>query len=225
MPTSTDSATPNVSLTALHTSPTRDGHYPHAHVGLFGVGLAVVNALSDSFVLDVRRDGGHWTQRFARGRPLTKFRRRGAARQSGTSVRFRPDPAIFGPSEYAYEPIKQRLTELTAMSLDLAFDLRDERRRSASIRSTGGLADLLVAERRAPVTDVIRLQASGERCRIDVAAEWNADGDDCIASFVNMQQTRGGGTHAVGLRMGLMDGAARFGTRRACHDPRRIARS
>lgn len=180
-------------FTELHVTPTRDGHTPHAHVGLLGVGLAVVSALSGELELEVRRDSTHWRGRFARGVATTPLRRRGSTRRTGTLIRFRPDPEIFTTTDFNYELIRTRLSDLAAVSDGLVFDLRDERRRKARLAAPNGVADLLIAERRrsrpaAAEVLVIREQVAGTR--VDAAIEWAATGGVSVATFGNPTRDR-----------------------------------
>ena len=212
-------------LTDFHTTATRDGHHPHAHVGLLGVGLAVVNALSDYLEVEVRRDGGRWTQRFTRGVPAIAFRRRGSSGRSGTLIRFRPDPGIFARIEMSYDLVKRRLAELTMLGPGLAFDLRDERRLKAALHSRAGLKDLLAVDRpwgADTATKTIRIHALVEQTRVEAALAWIDGGRSQVSSFVNMQRTRGG-SHVEGLLDGVTDALQKAA--RPKRVPRRKARA
>jgi DNA gyrase subunit B len=186
-------------LTELHQTGTSDGHTPHAHVGPLGVGIFVVNALSEWLHVEIHHDGGVWTQRFARGEPVTRLERHGSSEDTGTRVRFRADADIFHSIEFSYDRIRQRLSELSALGHGLKIDLCDERRRQAHFHGRN-LGDLLPRHTSA----LARLEVKAPD--VDVVVEWNRWGHaPRIQSFVNLQETRGGGSHEEGLLAGLKD--------------------
>jgi DNA gyrase subunit B len=186
-------------LTEYHQTGTSDGHSPHAHVGLLGAGIVVVNTLSEWLEVEIRRDGGVWKQRYERGEPVTRLEGHASSEGTGTWVRFRPDAEIFDSIEFSYEQIRKRLLELSALSRGLQIDLRDERRRQTHLQART-LGDLL--QRRTPA--LARLEV--KTLDVDIVVEWNKwRNPPCIKSFVNLQETRGGGSHVEGLLAGLKD--------------------
>ena len=192
--------------TTLHTTGTADAHTPHVHVGRGGAGLAVVNFLSAWFELEVHHGGARWTQRFGRGRPVTRLCRLGPTRRTGTRVRLLPDPSIFHTTELLHDHIKARLSELAALGPGLVLDLHDLRRRRSRLASTDGLLDLLHARLRHhdPPPPSLRLRDRTPTVALDVAIAFTAPHHRIdITSFVNLQPTPGGGSHVRALLKGL----------------------
>lgn len=201
-------------VTSLHGGPTRDGHSPHVHVGLHGVGLAVVNALSAELELETQRDGGRWRLRAKQGVLQEPLRRIGRSRATGTTVRARPDPAVFSDVELSYHAIRARLYELAALSPSLELTLRDERRRAVRLQHREGLEALLAS--RSPLgrgaeiygparAPALRVRGAGVDVTVDAAMIWRSGRGWRIRSYVNLQRTRGGGSHVAGLLAGVVD--------------------
>lgn len=190
-----------------------DGHTPHTHVGLFGVGLAAVNALSERFTATIEREGGKWTQAYQRGRPSGPLRRIGTSRSHGTTIRLKPDEQVFATTELSFELIRTRLRELAGLAQGLRWHLRDERRRDVVVRSPQGLAALLSQPRltEREVFGAARLETPivfhrhDDLCTVDAAITWRYGRGMQIDSFVNLQRTRGGGVRVAGLIAGLKD--------------------
>jgi DNA gyrase subunit B/topoisomerase-4 subunit B len=200
-----------VIFTTLHAGGKFDaGNYKTAG-GLHGVGASVVNALSKELVATVRRDGAEWELRFKQGRPVGSLQKNGAARGTGTSVFFRPDPTVFPKVEFDPETIKQRLEVSSYLHKGVKIVFDDEARRDKQVfQHTEGLADYLktiLRERSAiPVHDALfTLAKDGEdsALRIDVAMQWTQSTDEHVRSYVNGIPTGSGGTHENGFRAGL----------------------
>ncbi len=202
-------------LTRLHTTPTADGHVPHVHVGLSGVGLAVVNALSEHLELTTCRDGGRWVARWRRGALVSPLRRVGDARETGTTVRFRPDPDIFPGQTMRIAPVRARLDELAALTGTLRFRLRDERPDAGVLHRPEGLAAFVVGDLRAgawtgPVrAGPVSVSATRDGATVEAVLAWRYHRDTRVWSFVNAQRTHGGGSHERGLLDALTRAYAR----------------
>jgi DNA gyrase subunit B len=188
--------------------PTVDGHRPHAHLGLGGMGLFVVNALSDPFELRSVRDGSEVAVSYARGRLVGPLATRVVDRTSGTRVRFRPDPAIFRFQRAPRTELSRQLEDLTflAPGLSLAWKIDGDDTASA------GLAARVALEVPCAVGDVATHRASytvkGEPIDVDVALAWrrspgHVNREAAIDSFVNLARTRRHGTHVDGLLEGV----------------------
>ena len=176
--------------------------------GLHGVGASVVNALSESLCVRVKRDGNLYEQRFERGRALGKIDVVGEARGTGTFVHFVPDADIFESVDFDADLIRQRLEVKTYLHQGLRIVFRDDssgQRRSDEFRHEGGiseyLSDLLNARnRRAILPEVIESENDDDDGRLNVALTWTESTDTLIHSFVNGIPTQDGGTHEAGLR-------------------------
>ena len=188
-----------LALTTLHCGPTFDGHFPHVHVGPTGLGLAVVNALSDTLEIEVRRDGWSWHQRFARGAPLGPLERRARTEQSGTRVRFRADPSIFGPSPFDRTSIRSRLLQLAAFNPTLAFELMAER--ICEPRGIVALAEALDGDE---IADVFTMRSLGDDVLVEVTLGWGTGPHSRVRSFVGQSETEDGGTHVSGFWKGVV---------------------
>lgn len=131
-------------LTVLHAGGKfSSGQYQYSG-GLHGVGSSVVNALSEEMVARVKRDGHEWEQRYARGEVVSKLAKIGAARGTGTSIFFRPDPQIFGKLDFSDETIRFRLETKTFLHKGLKITFRDEAAgMSEVLQHEGGISDFL----------------------------------------------------------------------------------
>ncbi|HEY4395619.1 MAG TPA: ATP-binding protein, partial [Polyangia bacterium] len=131
-------------LTTLHAGGKfSSGQYQFSG-GLHGVGSSVVNALSESLTAEVRRDGALWEQKYERGKAVSKLRKAGAARGTGTSISFRPDPEIFGKQAFSAETIRFRLDAKAFLHKGLAIVFKDEAAKTTeTFEHPGGIADFL----------------------------------------------------------------------------------
>jgi DNA gyrase subunit B len=212
-------------LTTLHCGATLDGHLPHVHVGPTGLGLFVVNALSETLEIEVRRDGWSWHQHFARGVPLGPLERGTRTERTGMRVRFRADASIFDPTPFDRHAIRSRLAELAAFNPSLAFELMAER--ICQPRGIAALVDAL-ADGDA-IADTFAMRSLQDHVLVEVALGWAAGAHTCVRSFVGQRATDEGGTHESGFWKGLVAAiAAQPGyagrlPRRASHARRRLA--
>ncbi|WP_018549537.1 ATP-binding protein [Streptomyces sp. LaPpAH-108] len=177
--------------------------------GHFGVGLAVVNALSSRLTAEVRRDGARWVLEYERGVPLGVPTRTGPADDSGTVITFRPDAEIFETLEFSYDALAERFREVAFLNRELDITLTDDRDpaapRAIRFRFPGGPAEY-IAEQRAPLhPDVIGFEREYPEMAgtVEVALRWCDRHDERIATYANSLPTTGGGTHELGFRDGL----------------------
>ena len=216
-----DASTVEVIATTLHAGGKFGGGAYGASGGLHGVGLSVVNALSETLSIEVARDKKLWRQDYRRGvaqGPLAQIG--GAPNRRGTTVRFSPDPEIFGPAlrfkaERLYKLARSKayLTRGVEIRWRCAPDLL-EIPTSAVLRFPGGLADYLataVGSREtlssAPFADV----AEGDGGKVEWAIAWPADGDGFAHFYCNAIPTPQGGTHESGLRQAIVKGLRAYG--------------
>ena len=179
--------------------------------GLHGVGASVVNALSQELVATSKRDGFQWQQRFRRGKPTGAVKKLGAARGSGTTVFFRPDPTIFPKVEFDPDVIGERLEIASYLHQGIKVTFDDEtRKRKHVFLHHEGLTDYLArialdrstkAVHDAPF--ILAREPDGNGVRIGLALQWTESTDEHLRSYVNGIPTGSGGTHENGLRAGL----------------------
>ena len=179
--------------------------------GLHGVGASVVNALSKELVATSKRDGYLWQQRFERGKPVSAVRKVGAARGTGTTVFFRPDPKIFPKTTLDRDLILNRLEVVSYLHAGIRIVFDDEaRKEKRTFRHGDGLTDYLAhivkARGKPPVHDAVFMVAKDHDesgGRINLVAQWTESTDEHLRSYVNGVPTSSGGTHESGLRAGL----------------------
>ena len=197
-----------VIFTVLHAG----GKFEHGSYktagGLHGVGASVVNALSSELRASVKRDGALWKIAFKRGKPTGPLTKAGAARGSGTTVFFHPDPTIFPKIEFDPATIRERLEVASYIHKGIRVTFENEADRTKEVfHHEEGLSDYvkkIVAERGAkPVHDVAFVQARESDPRLELVLQWTEATDEHVRSYVNGIPTGSGGTHENGLRAGL----------------------
>jgi DNA gyrase subunit B len=192
-------------LTTYHDEPTSDGHAPHEHVGLHGVGVFVVCALSTWLELDVFRDGSHYAQRFERGRPVSPLGVLEPTNRKGTRVRFLPDPTIFSSTWVDPGPVVSRLKEMSYLLPGLAFSFVD--RREHRFHEPDGLAAYVRSRMRPePLAPLLQVRGTVDDVSVEAAAGWGPLPWASIESFANIDRTTDGGTHVRGFMLGLTTG-------------------
>ena len=179
--------------------------------GLHGVGASVVNALSKEFVATSKRDGHQWQQRFKRGKPTGPVKKLGAARGTGTTVLFRPDPTIFPKVQFDPALIGERLEIISYLHQGLKVTFEDETQKTKVVHQhNDGLVEYLrslVSERSAKVVHeapfAMLKDANGSGVHIGLVLHWTESTEENIRSYVNGIPTGSGGTHENGFRAGL----------------------
>jgi DNA gyrase subunit B len=197
-----------VIFTVLHAGGKfEQGNYKTAG-GLHGVGASVVNALSAELRAGVRRDGALWEMAFKRGQPTGPLKKTGAAKGTGTTVYFHPDPTIFPKVEFDPALIRERLEVVSYIHKGVKVTFENEGEGTKEVfQHEEGLADFLkkiVAERHAkPVHEAAFVLEREGGPRLDLVLQWTEATDEHIRSYVNGIPTGSGGTHENGLRAGL----------------------
>ncbi len=209
-------------MTVLHSGGKFSGESYETSGGLHGVGVSVVNALSERLEAVVWRDGHEWRQTFARGKPMTKLEQVSPSRKHGTSIRFSPDPAIFGEG-VAFRPARLYRMARSKAYLFRGVEIRwscdpslaGDTPEKAVFHFPNGLADFL-AERLADIETVTpepfagRIERGGEAGAVEWAIAWTGAGfgeaDGFMQSYCNTVPTPEGGTHEAGLRAALTRG-------------------
>ena len=181
--------------------------------GLHGVGVSVVNALSDHLTAKVYRDGKIWIQEYEKGKALYPVKTDGKTDKTGTEVTFRPDKSIFTEfHDYSYETLSNRMRELSFLNKGIVLSITDKRTKvdgefvSETFKSNEGLKEFIrfLDENREPLTsDVISMEGEKKNIPVEVAMIYNTSFSENLHSYVNNINTHEGGTHLAGFRRGL----------------------
>ncbi len=179
--------------------------------GLHGVGVSVVNALSEQLHVEVRRDGYVWSQDYSRGAPLGELRRGEklpAGAETGTTITFLPDAEVFETLEFDFLTLEERLRETAFLTRGLEISIVDERGEghSSTFRYEGGIEDFVayLNENKETVhRKVIFFSGESEEGAAEIAMQWNSSYQESTHSFANNINTREGGSHMSGFRSAL----------------------
>ena len=198
-----------LAMTTLHAGGKFDKSSYKVSGGLHGVGVSVVNALSEWLEVEVRRGGERYHQRYERGIKVSDLATLGPAAGPGTLVTFKPDPEIFTVLSYSLDTLAARLRELAFLNKGLEIVLRDERTDEESeqvFRYEGGLAEFVEYLRgsRLPIhPNVIYFETSRPEAEIELAMQYDEGFSENTHTFVNNINTHEGGTHLTGLKASL----------------------
>lgn len=178
--------------------------------GLHGVGVSVVNALSERLEVEIVRDGYRWTHEFERGKPLGKLKKGKPAKRTGTTVTFWPDPQIFTEErDFKFDTLAQRLREMAFLNKGLEIKLIDQRsvdEQEETYRYTGGIVDFVkhLNASRDPVNKrVISFESKAKTHEVEVAMQWTKTYTESVFTFANNINTHEGGMHEEGFRRSL----------------------
>ncbi len=196
-----------VVMTVLHAGGKFDSDTYKVSGGLHGVGVSVVNALSDWLDLEIWRDGEVWEQSYEKGVPTSKLKSSGKTRKTGTKITFHADPSIFDKTTYSFDTLSQRLRELAFLNKGLKITLDDERsNKKAEFRFTGGIAEFVKHLNRGKQTlhdSPIYMEGKRGQVDIEIALQYNDSYAENIFSFANTINTVDGGSHLAGFRSAL----------------------
>ena len=179
--------------------------------GLHGVGASVVNALSKELVATSKRDGQQWQQKFKRGKPAGPVKKLGAARGTGTTIFFRPDPTIFPKIQFHSDLLAERLEIISYLHRGLKVTFEDKSQKTKVVHQhKDGLSDylgFLISERSAKVIHetpfTMLKEGNGNGIRLELVLQWTEATEEHLRSYVNGIPTGSGGTHENGFRAGL----------------------
>jgi DNA gyrase subunit B len=196
-----------VVMTVLHAGGKFDSESYKVSGGLHGVGVSVVNALSDWLDLEIWREGEVWEQSYGAGVPTSKLKVTGKTKKTGTKVTFHPDPKIFTVTNYSFDTLSQRLRELAFLNKGLQITLHDERSdKKAEFRFTGGIAEFVKHLNRGKGVlhdSPIYMEGRRETVDMEIAVQYNDSYTENIFAFANTINTVDGGTHLSGFRSAL----------------------
>ena len=198
-----------VVLTMLHAGGKFENDAYKVSGGLHGVGVSVVNALSERLEVEIWRDGGAYRQDFERGKPSTTFRQTGTTQRRGTKITFKPDPQIFEDLVFSFDSLSQRLRELAFLNKGLSITIRDERAekpRESKFHYDGGIVEFvshLNKARQVLHPQPIYIEGASDGVILEMAMQWNDTYNETIYSFANSINTVEGGTHLIGFKAAL----------------------
>jgi DNA gyrase subunit B len=198
-----------VVLTVLHAGGKfGDGGGYKVSGGLHGVGVSVVNALSEELHVEVRRDGFVWHQDYARGVPQGPLVKGEPTKETGTTVTFLPDAEILEATEFDFQTLEQRLRETAFLTRGLHIVLTDERGegKQAEFQYEGGIEDFVayLNEGKEPIQKkVVFFEGESEEGAVEIALQWNSSYQESVFSFANNINTHEGGSHMSGFRSAL----------------------
>jgi DNA gyrase subunit B len=176
--------------------------------GLHGVGVSVVNALSERVDVEVRRDGYRWTQSYERGKPLSEVQRGEPTKETGTTTTFLPDADVFETLEFDFNTLEERMRDTAFLTRGLRITLIDERGEGhrAEFQYDGGIVDFvsyLNRNKEAIHKKVISFDGESDEGAVEVAMQWNGSYQESVFSFANNINTHEGGSHLSGFRSAL----------------------
>ena len=214
-----------VVLTVLHAGGKFGGGGYSVSGGLHGVGVSVVNALSATLRVDIRRDGYNWTQTYKLGVPQADLERLAPTEETGTTVTFWPSEDIFETTEYSFETLSTRFREMAFLNKGLTISMRDERAGhvdesgepvQVTYKYDGGITDFvrhLNSTKGTTHKSIIEFDAEDTNAKIslEVAMQWNAGFSESVYTFANTINTQEGGTHEEGFRASLTTLVKKFG--------------
>ncbi len=203
-----------VVLTVLHAGGKFGGGGYAISGGLHGVGVSVVNALSERLDVEVRRDGAIYSMAFARGKVTKKLTKGKAAQKTGTLIRFWPDPEIFTETvEFKKEILQERLHELSFLNKGVEIQLVDDRDGSKEIyKANGGLVDFVkyLGQGKETIARIIPVDYKGDDGEVEIAMQWTNAYSESVYSFANTINTHEGGMHEEGFKKSLTNVLNRY---------------
>ena len=196
-------------LTVLHAGGKFENDNYKVSGGLHGVGISVVNALSEWLQVEVKRDGQLWHQTYERGKPLEDAKIIGTSEETGTRVTFKADAEIFETLIYSYETLETRLKELAYLNKGLSIELSDKRKdpiKTAELEFQGGIRDYIrdiEKESTKLIKEPVYMSGEADGVIVETVLLYNVNQRETIYSFVNNIHTHEGGTHVSGFKVAL----------------------
>lgn len=197
-----------VVMTVLHAGGKFDKDSYKVSGGLHGVGVSVVNALSEWLIVEVKRDGKVYQQEYERGVPKYPVKEIGKCKpnETGTTVTFLPDSEIFKSTKFKFETLAERMMELAYLNKNITIEIKDELEGEEAIyHFKGGLVEFVkyLDENRESLHKPIYIEGEKENTPVEISFEYNSQYSENVFSYVNNINTHEGGTHLVGFRTAL----------------------
>ncbi len=206
-----------VVLTVLHAGGKFDNNSYKVSGGLHGVGISVVNALSETLDLEIWRNGQVYQQSYQRGTPAGPLEMAGTTKRRGTKVTFKPDTQIFETTEFSFDTLAQRLRELAFLNGGILITLDDERDgKSHKFHYEGGIVSFVThlnKNKTAVHEKPIYMRGEKDGIEAEIALQWNDGYAEIVYSFANNINTHEGGTHLSGFRSALTRTVNTYGTK------------
>ncbi len=196
-----------VVMTTLHAGGKFDTKTYQVSGGLHGVGVSVVNALAEKLDLEIKREGGVYTQSYERGKPVCRLRKIGRTKNTGTKVTFKADPEVFKSVEFNFDILSQRLRELSYLNKGLMISIIDEKAdKRNDFQYKGGIKEFvqyLNQNKTVLNPKPIYFECQKEDVIVEMALQYNTSYSENIFTFVNNINTTEGGTHLIGFKAAL----------------------
>ena len=194
-------------LTTLHAGGKFDDKTYKVAGGLHGVGVSVVNGLSEWLEVKIRRGGGEYYQKYKRGITASSLKNIGKSKETGTTVTFSPDPEIFETTEFIYDTIATRLREMAFLNAGLKIEIKDEKiGKQSEFKYDGGVSEFVtfINRNKNPLHPTpIYFQGEKEGVQVEIAIQYTDGYTENIFTFVNNINTHEGGTHLYGFKGAL----------------------
>jgi len=195
-----------VALTMLHAGGKFEQGAYTVSGGLHGVGISVVNALSEWLEMEIWQDSQVFEQRYERGKPTAPLKDTGKTKKRGTKITFKPDHEVFETTDFSFDILAQRLREMAFLNKGLEISLKDERKEKEQVfRYKGGIVSFVehLNEAKTPLHKPIYISVEKSDMILEVALQYNDGYAENLFSFANNINTREGGTHLIGFKAAL----------------------
>ena len=193
-------------LTTLHSGGKFDDNSYKVSGGLHGVGVSVVNALSDRLILKVCRDGGEYFQEYKHGAPLAKLKKLGPSKETGTEITFYPSSTTFSSVTFEINRIHKRIQELSFLNAGVSITVEDERTgKSKKFKNSGGLSSYVTYLKgtKKHVTEIFECSGTENDVGVEIALQWTDSYTENVLVYTNNIPQKDGGTHLAGFRGSL----------------------
>ena len=199
-------STAELILTTLHSGGKFDDNSYKVSGGLHGVGVSVVNALSDRLILKVCRDGGEYFQEYKHGAPLAKLKKLGPSEETGTEITFYPSSTTFSSVTFEINRIHKRIQELSFLNAGVSITVEDERTgKSKKFKNSGGLSSYVTYLKgtKKHVTEIFECSGTENDVGVEIALQWTDSYTENVLVYTNNIPQKDGGTHLAGFRGSL----------------------